>query len=140
MTTGGTNTCIQAAYFWLKPWTLLVVVYGLQTAGTHTGHRKTRTALISVTPRGLNFTAGPSEIYFRIQLLQFFRIFLMKNIVPTDTSETPCRYLELDSWHWSLSSIYVMFHHLHKRICNIVDQQGVMSINGHLNLYQIIKT
>ena len=64
----------------------------------------------------------------------------MKNIVSTDASETPCRYLELDSWHWSLSSIYVMFHHLHKRICNIVDQQGVMSINGHVNVYQIIKT
>ena len=70
----------------------------------------------------------------------------MKNIVSTDTSETPCRYLELDSWHWSLSSIYVMFHHLHKRICNIVDQRGVvlfpimMSIDGHLNVYQTIKT
>ena len=50
----------------------------------------------------------------------------MKSIVSTDTYETPCSYLELDSWHWSLSSINVMYHHLHKRICNIFDQQGVV--------------
>ena len=37
-------------------------------------------------------------------------------------------------------SINAMFRHLQKRICNIVDQQGVMSINGHLNVYQSIKT
>ena len=49
----------------------------------------------------------------------------MKNIVSTGTSEIPCSYLELDSWHWSVCSINVLFHHLHKRICYIVDHQGV---------------